>query len=290
MSAPQKKAAVGHLVAKGKCSQRQACRFIGLSRSTARYQARPKEDEAHLVERLQEFAQKRRRRGYRLVHQELRRSGMVINHKRVYRLWKGAGLSVRPRRSRKRIRGVSALRAVSAQDANQVWCLDFLEERTLWGQKLRVLCISDEFTRESLAIEVGRSFRSQRVCEVLKKVMSQRGVPDALRMDNGPELIALALRGLCQRCGIDGCYIEPGKPWQNGFAESFHARLRDEYLDGEVFASVGEAQVGLSRWRRDWNEKRLHSSLGYLTPKEFADLWSKNLGDNTATAKADTGS
>lgn len=290
MSAPQKKAAVGHLVAKGKCSQRQACRFIGLSRSTARYQARPKEDEAHLVERLQEFAQKRRRRGYRLVHQELRRSGMVINHKRVYRLWKGAGLSVRPRRSRKRIRGVSALRAVSAQDANQVWCLDFLEERTLWGQKLRVLCISDEFTRESLAIEVGRSFRSQRVCEVLKKVMSQRGVPDALRMDNGPELIALALRGLCQRCGIDGCYIEPGKPWQNGFAESFHARLRDEYLDGEVFASVGEAQVGLSRWRRDWNEKRLHSSLGYLTPKEFAARWSKNIGDNTATAKADTGS
>ena len=286
VSAPQKKVAVRHLVVKGKCSQRQACRFIGLSRSTARYSARLQEDETHLVERLQKFAQKRRRRGYRLAHQELRRSGLMINHKRVYRLWKGAGLSVPPRRSRKRMRGVGAPRAVTAQGVNQVWCLDFLEERTLCGQKLRVLCISDEFTRESLAIEVGRSFRSERVCEVLEKVMNQRGVPGALRMDNGPELIAIALRGLCRRCGIDGCYIEPGKPWQNGFAESFHARLRDEYLDGEVFASVKQAQVGLSRWQRDWNEKRLHSSLGYLTPEEFAARWN----ENTEMAKAATGS
>lgn len=263
---------------------------MGLSRSTARYLARLKEDEATLVERLQKFAQKRRRRGYRLVHQELRRSGIMINHKRVYRLWKGAGLSVPPRRSCKRIRGIAAPRAVTAQGVNQVWCLDFLEERTLWGQKLRVLCINDEFTRESLAIEVGRSLRSKSVCEVLEKVMSQRGVPGALRMDNGPELIALALRGLCHRRGIDGCYIEPGKPWQNGFAESFHARLRDEYLDGEVFASVREAQVGLSRWRRDWNEQRLHSSLGYLTPEEFAARWSENIGENTEMTKAATGS
>jgi transposase InsO family protein len=297
VSAPQKKAAVGHLVAKGKCSQRQACRFVGLSRSTARYSARLKEDEAPLVERLQQFAQKRRRRGYRLAHQELRRSGMLINHKRVYRLWKGAGLSVPPRRSRKRMRGVANPRAVTAQRVNQVWCLDFLEERTLSGQRLRVLCISDEFTRESLAIEVGRSLRSESVCAVLEKVIGQRGVPGALRMDNGPELVALTLRGLCRRYGIDGCYIEPGKPWQNGFAESFHARLRDEYLEGEVFLSAWEAQVRLDAWRRDWNEARLHSSLGYLTPCEFAAQWHQQqrnqdveIAETTAMAKAATGS
>ena len=154
-----------------------------------------------------------------------------------------------------------------------MWCLDFLEEKTLAGAKLRILCISDEFTRQSLAIEVGRSFRSERVCDVLEALIRQRGTPVALRMDNGPEFIALSLRGLCYRRGIDAAHIDPGKPWQNGFAESFHARLRDEYLDGEVFTSVREAQVRLNCWRSDWNEARLHSSLKYLTPNEFAARW-----------------
>jgi transposase InsO family protein len=133
--------------------------------------------------------------------------------------------------------------------------------------------VSDEFTRESLAIETSRSFRSERVCTVLEKLMRQRGVPQALRMDNGPEFIALALRGLCCRTGVNACYIDPGKPWQNGFAESFHARLRDEFLDGEVFFCVTDAQVRLDTWRHDWNEERMHSSLAYLTPHQFAAQW-----------------
>jgi putative transposase len=274
VSAPQKKAAVEHLVQSKKCSQRQACRFISLSRSTACYTARPVQaDEALLVERLQQFAKRRRRRGYRLAHRELRRSGMVINHKRVHRLWRREKLSVPPRRSHKRIRGVAPARSVTAQSPNQVWCLDFLQDATLCGQKLRVLCVGDEFTRESLVIEAGRSFRSERVCSVLEEVMRRRGVPGALRMDNGPEFIALALRGLCHRKGINAAHIEPGKPWQNGFAESFHSRLRDEFLDGEVFRSVLEAQVRLDTWRKDYNEERLHSSLGYVTPQEFAARW-----------------
>ena len=165
---------------------------------------------------------------------------------------------------------------------------DFLEERTLAGGKLRILCISDEFTRQSLAIEVGRSFRSERVCAVLQDLISQRGAPVALRMDNGPEFIALALRGLCHRKGINTAYIEPGKPWQNGFAESFHARLRDEYLNGEVFLSVIEAQVRLNSWRSDWNEARLHSSLEYLTPNEFAARWVENT-ENAEKTKAVAG-
>jgi len=262
-----------HLVESNRCSQRQACRFLGLSRSTARYDKREPEDEAHLVEQLRTFARKRRRRGYRLAYQELRRAGLVINHKRVHRLWKKAGLSVPARKHHKRIRGVVPPRPVTASHPNAVWCFDFLEEKTVSGGKLRVFCLSDEFTRESLAIETGCSFRSERVCAVLEREMVRRGKPAALRMDNGPEFIALALRGLCHRHSIDACYIEPGKPWQNGFAETFNARLRDEYLDGEVFFSVAHAQVKLEGWRRDWNTQRLHSSLGYATPAEFAQAW-----------------
>ncbi len=294
MSAPQKKAAVGYLVEAQKCSQRQACRFIGLSRSSARYRARDRVDEAELVERLAKFAGRRRRRGYRLAHRELCRDGFEVNHKRVYRLWKGAGLSVPPRKARKRIRGTVAPRPVTAVHPNGVWCIDFLEEKTFSGAKLRILCVSDEFTRESLAIQPSRSFRSERVCRVLQALMSKRGAPGALRMDNGPEFIALALRGLCYRSGINACYIEPGKPWQNGFAESFHARLRDELLDGEVFFSVTDAQVRLSRWRRDWNEERMHSSLAYVTPHQFAQQWTNQLKISELKirdeTKADSGS
>jgi len=289
VSAPQKKAVVEHLVEGHKCSQRQACRFVGLSRSTARYPMRRAADESLLVERLHKFSVKRRRRGYRLAHRELRRDGFVVNHKRVYRLWKEQGLSVRPRRSRKRIRGANVPRLVTAGQPNAVWCLDFLHDNTLGGGKLRVLCISDEFTRQSLSIEVGRTFRSERVCRVLEELMNRHGVPGALRMDNGPEFVALALRGLCHRRNINPAYIEPGKPWQNGFAESFHARLRDEFLNGEVFSCVLEAQVRLSSWRSDWNGERLHSSLDYVTPNEFATRWEEKT-ENGSKTKAQLGS
>jgi putative transposase len=271
------------------CSERQACRFVGLSRSTARYRQRRRAEEADLVERLREFARKRRRRGYRLAHRELRRAGVPVNHKRVHRLWKQEGLSVPPRRSRKRIRHVSPPRAVTADARNAVWCLDFAEDRTLNGTKLRLLCVTDEFTRESLTIEAARSFTSERVCSVLEELMQSQGKPKALRMDNGPEFIALALRGLCHRQGIDPAYIEPGKPWQNGFAESFVSRLRDEFLDGEALLSVLDAQVRLGLWRRYYNEERLHSSLGYQTPAEFATRWAAQQAESRAEAKALTG-
>ena len=245
-----------------------------LSRTVARYRARPKRhDNEALVERLKEIARKRRRRGYRLAHRELRQEGWEVNHKRVHRLWKAAGLSVPARKSRKRIRRSAAVRQIEARQPDHVWCLDFAEERTIHGTKLRILCVTDEFTRESLALEVGRSFRSERVCQVLEEMFASRGKPAALRMDNGPEFIALVLKGLCHCHGIDGAYIEPGKPWQNGFAESFVSRLRDEFLDGEVFLSVLEAQVRLSVWRRYYNEERLHSRIGYLTPHAFAASW-----------------
>lgn len=283
MSAPQKRGFVTFAQARG-LSQRRACRLVGLWRSVARYRARPvRADEADLVERIKAIARTKRRRGYRLAHQELLRCGRRVNHKRVHRLWKRERLSVPPRKKRKRIRGTAPVRPVEATLPNAVWCLDFLEEGTLSGRKLRILCVTDEFTRESLAIEVGKSFGSERVCCVLEELMGSRGVPAALRMDNGPEFVALALRGQCHRWDINPAYIEPGKPWQNGYAESFHSRLRDEFLDGEVFQSVLEAQVRLSLWRRYWNEERLHSSLGYLTPMEFAARWAEEAKTGTQT-------
>lgn len=271
MSPQEKRAAVAFLREERHCSERFACRLMGLSRSTAKYQGHSKrEEESPLVERLRAFAARRRRRGYRLVHQILKKEGMGVNHKRIYRLWNREGLCVPPRKKRKRIRGVSPARDLEATCPNGVWCLDFVHEKTLKGGKLRILSVTDEFTRESLALKVGVSFVSERVCQSLEEVVASRGVPQALRMDNGPEFVALALRGWCHRQGINGAYITPGKPWENGYAESFHARLRDEFLDGEVFVSLLDARVRLGSFRRYWNEERLHSSLGYLTPTEFA--------------------
>jgi putative transposase len=168
-----------------------------------------------------------------------------------------------------------------AKAPGQIRCLDFLHERTLAGFRVRVLCISDEFTRQSLAIVTASSFNSERVCRVLEELCARRGTPAMLRMDNGPEFIALALRGLCHRRGIRLGFIAPGKPWQNGFAESFHARLCNEFLDGEVFLSVPKAQVRLDMWRRYWNQQRLHSSLGHVPPDEFEARWVESPERNT---------
>ncbi|MES2465357.1 MAG: IS3 family transposase [Armatimonadota bacterium] len=198
-------------------------------------------------------------------------------------LWRREGLSVPVRRRKRRIRGTAPCRKIIADRPNSVWCFDFVEEKTIHGQKLRTFCVSDEFTRESLAIEVGTSFVSEQVCAVLESLIQNRGVPGAFRMDNGPEFIALALRGLCHRRGINPAYIDPGKPWQNGFVESFHSRLRDEFLDGEIFYGVKEAQVRLNGWRRYFNEERLHSSLGCQTPVEFAADWAARTAETEAS-------
>ena len=251
------------------------------------------------MERLKKFKRHphKRRRGYRLIHREIQRDwakqGKKINHKKIYRLWKQEELTVAPKRARKHIRTGKPVDKLVAQSINSVWCFDFIEVKSMRGQKMRIFCVSDEFTRESLAIEVGTSFRSDRVCATLEKLMRQRGIPGAFRMDNGPEFIALALRGLCWRSGIEAGYRSERygrgvhRSWEAlakrvcvawcaaHQPESFHSRLRDEYPGthlwvGEVFWGVKDAQVGLDGYRRYFNEERLHSSLGYQTPLEFA--------------------
>jgi putative transposase len=286
VAAPQKKRFVVLAKEKG-LSERAACRLVRLSRTAARYRAHPKRyDNDQLVERLKEIARTKRRRGYRLAHRQLRQEGIKVNHKRVHRLWKAAGLSVPARKSRKRLRRTATPRTVVADRPNSVWCIDFAQDRTIHGTKLRILCVTDEFTRESLALEVSRSFTSEQVCQVLERLFVTRGKPSALRTDNGPEFVALALKGLCHRHGINAAYIEPGKPWQNGFAESFVSRLRDEFLDGEALLSVLDAKTRLGIWRRYYNEERLHSRIGYQTPRQFAASWGESSRKSAETKES----
>jgi putative transposase len=226
------------------------------------------------VERLRALAEKHPRFGYRRIAVLLRRAGERVNIKWVYQLWKREALGVKRSKKQQPRVGPAPERAIAAQRPNAVWTVDFLEDRTVNGQRLRLLTVTDEFTRESLAIEVGRSLPAVKVAVILERVIGERGTaPGYLRSDNGPEFLAQVLQGCLQRAGVQAVYSEKGKPWQNGDAESFHSRFRDEFLNGEVFLSVVDAQVRAGVWRRWYNEERPHSSLGYQTPQEFAAGW-----------------
>jgi len=267
---------VRYLAETKKCSERQACRLICLPRATARYVAKVCAGEAVLVERLKAIGIKHPRFGYRRAHALLARrsssSEQKINHKRVHRLWKREGLSVRRGVKKKRAMDPNQERpvCVRALHPNHVWTVDFVQDQTRTGRRLRMLSVTDEFTRQSRAIEVGLSLTGQAVAHVLERLFSKHGAPAYLRCDNGPEFVALALRGFLHRSGVKTAYIKPGSPWQNGFAESFHSRFRDEFLNGEVFSSLSESQVRVETWRRWYNTERPHSGLGYQTPNEFA--------------------
>jgi putative transposase len=203
------------------------------------------------VERLRALAVKHPRFGYRRIGILLRRAGEGVNPKRVYRRWKKEGLAVCRLTKKQRGARPSQERALAAQRPNEVWTVDFLEDRTGDGQKLGLLTVTDEFTRESLAIEVGRRLPAVKGAATLEQVIGERGTaPAYLRSDNGPEFLAQVRRGCLQRAGVQTAYIEKGQPWQNGYAESFHSRLRDEFLNGEVFLSLVDAQVRVGVWRR----------------------------------------
>ena len=253
-------------------TQRRTCRVLGQARSTQRYAVKRKPDEAAIVKRLHELVRRWPRFGYRRIHALLRGEGWRINRKRVHRLWRKEGFKV-PRKTRKKRRlGVSDNGIVRhrATGINDVWCWDFIHDRDERGRVLRWLIIEDEFTREGLALEVERSMKAADVIDVLAQVMLIRGVPRHIRSDNGPEFIAKAIRGYLQRAEVTTLYIEPGAPWQNGFAESFGGRFRDELLNCELFADLREAKGLSAWWRGEYNHRRPHSSLGYQTPARFA--------------------
>lgn len=226
------------------------------------------------MQSLTDYAQKRNRRGYRKAWNALRRKGQLVSKNRVHRLWKRAKLQVKPRKSKKGKppdKGKSKL--LCAARPGQVWSVDFIFDTLANGNRLKMLTIGDDFTRECLAIEVGTSFVSSRVLKVLDRLVQEHGVPEYLRSDNGSEFIAHILQAWLAGRGAKSHFIAPGSPWQNGFRESFHGRFRDEFLYGTLFASVPEAQVLCEGFRREYNEERPHQSLGYLTPQEFKQQW-----------------
>lgn len=254
-------------------SQRRACRALGVSRSSQRYEGREaREEERRLVSRVHELVRRYPRYGYRMIGAKLRQEGWHVNFKRVYRLWRREGLKV-PRKVRKKRRlGQSANGCVRrrAEHRDHVWTWDFIHDRTSDGQPLKWLAITDEYTRECLALEVDHGITADGVLDVLTSLFLTRGVPRCLRSDNGPEFIARAIRRHCERVGLELLYVEPGSPWENGFAESFFSRLRDELLNCEEFANLAEARWFARRRQQEHNHERPHSSLGYQTPAAFA--------------------
>jgi len=255
-------------------SQRRACHVVGQHRSTQRLPRRPaSSEEQQLRRRLRGIARQHPRWGWRMAHRLLRRDGQPVNHKRIRRLWREEGLR-RPVNSRKRRRvRPDCAERLHATHPNQVWALDFQFDETADGRRLKMLNIVDEHTREALAMHVGRRADADTVVAVLDRLAGQRGAPKHLRMDNGPELIAWALRDWCRLGGTGTVYIEPGSPWENPYVESFNGRVRDELLNVEEFGSLAEAQVLAEAWRTEYNTYRPHSALDGRTPAEYAQRW-----------------
>ena len=261
-------------------SQRQACRLAKVTRSSVRYVAHSHDDQLlsdqALKERLEQLKVKHPRFGSPRIHallkQEMKAYGQAINHKRVERIWRKSGLQV-PQRPKKR--KIKTGRTVSPQAAhpNHVWSYDFQADALVSGRKLRLLNILDKFTREWLSVTVGVSLTSQAVLAALQPLFASWGVPRFVGSDNGPEFIAAEVQEWLKQNGSAPHFIDPGCPWQNGFLESFHGKLRDELLDREVFVSVAEAQTCLETHQHWYNEGRPHSSLHYVSPATFARSW-----------------
>lgn len=266
MTPEARREAVARLQERFSVSQRGACRLVGASRSMVRYQRRSQDDTA-LRERLRTLARARPRFGYRRLHALLRREGQIVNHKRVYRVYRAAGLAV-PQRKRKR---VAARRGQAVQVGtmpNEHWCLDFMSDSLSTGRRLRTLSVLDTCTREALAIAVETSLPSRAVTRVLDGILLSRQRPERITLDNGPELTSQWFDQWADRNGIELDYIEPGKPVQNAVMESFNGRFRDECLNSHWFTSLTDARWAIEAWRIDYNQERPHSSLGYRTPEE----------------------
>ncbi|MCW4352588.1 IS3 family transposase [Hoyosella sp. YIM 151337] len=272
VSPAAKRRAVTMLQLRLGCSQRFACLVVGQHRSTQRKppaQATPADPDSGVREWLRDWAKSHPRKGYRRAWAALRAEGMVINRKKVHRLWREEGLRVPQRRRRKRT-GTTTAPISEASAPNDVWAIDFQFDTTADGRTFKIASMVDEHTRESLLNIVDRSITADDLIVALTAVIARRGTaPTVLRCDNGPELISRALNNFCEgRIGID--YIPPGSPWRNGYIESFNNRLRDECLNLNVFRSILEARVVISDWKQTYNHSHRHSALNYLTPIEYA--------------------
>jgi putative transposase len=260
------KASVEHIREKFAFTERHACGLLLVPVSSYRYQ--PRQNDTSLRERLIVLAREKPRFGYRRLHVLLGREGAHVNHKRVHRVYREAGLVLRRKKRKHCVRVATPLGVYMA--ANQEWALDFVHDAVASGRTIRVLNVIDAYTRESLAMEVDTSFAGLRVTRVLDQIIAERGLPRAIRCDNGPELTSRHFLAWALDRKIDLVHIQPGKPTQNAYVESFNSKMREECLRVSWFQNLFEARRIIANWQRDYNERRPHSSLNYMTPSEFA--------------------
>jgi putative transposase len=276
VSPDQQRAAADYVGEKYDISQRRICRILGRSRSVLRYRRTRQSDEPALNREIKRLARRHPRLGYRMIHALLVRQGWTINVKRVRRLWIELGLKrpVRLRKARKlRVKpGTSANSCVNqpTRFKNDVWTCDFIFGRTAGGRPLKWLTLVDEYTRECLVLHPATSIAGADVRRIMARVVGRRGAPTRIRSDNGSEFICQSLLNWLPGVGTKPIPVAAGSPWQNGYIESFHSRLRDEFLERVEFDDVADARAKASWYRREYNAVRPHSSLSYATPKEFS--------------------
>jgi putative transposase len=254
-------------------SERRACRVVPIGRSSQRYRSRA-QDQTALRLRLRDLAAARVRYGYRRLHVLLRREGWPVNHKRVYRLYRAEGLTLRRKTNKKRLGTPRSPRPAATRPDAQ-WSMDFMTDRLADGRRFRVLTLVDHVSRVSPAIAVDSSLSGQRVAAVLEEVARAQGKPEVIAVDNGPEFVSKALDAWAYRNGVRLVFSRPGKPTDNALIEAFNRRFRDECLDQHWFTSLAEAQATIEAWRVDYNTVRPHSSLDNRTPQEFRGRWQR---------------
>ncbi|WP_408380283.1 IS3 family transposase [Paraburkholderia megapolitana] len=265
LASPQAKREAVHILMTGRAmGVTRACGLVGISRSLFRYESR-RADDGELTGRMVAIAAQKRRYGYRRIHVLLRREGWLANHKRIWRLYSRAGLSVR-RRKRKRIAAVERMPRSLPTASNQSWSMDFVSDGLAHGRRFRCLNVVDDYTRECLAIEVDTSLSGLRVKQVLERLREMRGLPSSIILDNGPEFAGKVLDAWACNAGVTLSFIRPGKPVENAYIESFNGRFRDECLNKHCFVWPRHARRLIDEWRIEYNTERPHSSLGYLTP------------------------
>jgi len=270
VSPAQKKQAVACVVDQRLCSERRACRYLGVHRSTYRYPVKsPLPQQVQLHQRIVSLSWQYPRYGYRRIRAVLEREGWSVSRKQVQRIRRKEGLKVHPKPQRIPRQGVSTGLLTQATHRNHVWTWDFIFDRTDKGSTLKMLTMLDEYTRQCLAIRVERQIRSGQVLATLWQAMMQYGIPEHIRSDNGTEFIAGKIQRWLRVNQIKTLYIEPGSPWQNGYIESFHSRFRDECLNREWLLNLREARVVIEDWRQHYNTERPHSRLGYLSPENY---------------------
>jgi len=272
VSPAQKKQAVANVVEQRLCSERRACRYLGVHRSTYRYPVKPTPpQQVQLHQRIVALSWQYPRYGYRRIRALLAREGWSVSRKQVQRIRRKEGLKVRPKPPRIPRQGVSTGLPTQATHRNHVWTWDFIFDRTDKGSTLKMLTMLDEYTRQCLAIRVERQIRSEQVLATLWQAMTTYGIPEHIRSDNGTEFIAQKIQAWLRDNQIKTLYIDPGSPWQNGYIESFHSRFRDECLNREWLLNLCEARVVIEDWQQHYNTERPHSRLGYLSPEGFIE-------------------